>query len=44
VIHGRSAAAKPSDFHFERVGDAAGISIATECASAPFGSLDRQSM
>jgi len=39
-----STAAKPPDFHFERVGDASGISIATECSSAPFGSLSRQSM
>lgn len=44
VIDGRSAAAEPSDFYFERMRDASGISITTERSSAPFGSLDRQSM
>jgi len=44
VVHGRGIAAKPSDFHFERVGDASGVSITTECPSAPFGSLGRQSV
>ena len=44
LAHGRSVAPKPSDFHFERVGDASGISIATKRSSAPFGSLGRQFM